>query len=169
MAVTLLRHAAVSKELQGSYLGWSDVDIDERLFDGSRISTLKETDFDLIISSDLIRCKQTLEKLKKPFTTDPRLREVKFKATIEGKKFSEIEKLQSYDPLFLESELSWHHYICEEPQVDFHQRIKDFLTTLPKDKEILLCSHAGSIKVMMGILGQEVKTLQYLEHRRYEL
>ncbi len=169
MAVTLLRHAAVSKELQGSYLGWNDVGIDEELFEESKVSTLKETHFDLIISSDLIRCKQTLEKLRKIFTTDSRLREVKFKAEIEGKRFSDIEKLQSYRPEYLEFEDTWHTYICEEPQALFRKRIEDFLTTLPRDKEILLCSHAGSIKVMMELLRKEVKTLKYLEHTTYEL
>jgi len=169
LAVTLLRHAAVSKELQGSYLGWNDICIDEELFDESKTFTLKETHFDLIISSDLIRCRQTLEKLGKTFTTDPRLREVKFKSQIEGKKFSDIEKLQSYCPEYLESEATWHTYICKEPQALFHKRIEDFLTTLPKDKKILLCTHAGTIKVMMAILGKEVKTLKYLEHTTYEL
>lgn len=169
MAITLLRHAAVAKELQGSYLGWSDVCIDGVLFDESSASTLKEIHFDLIISSDLIRCRQTLERLGKGFTTDTRLREVKFKPHIEGKQFCDVEKLQSYNALHLESELSWHTYICEEPQALFHKRIEDFFATLPKDKEILLCSHAGSIKVMMGILGKEVKTLKYMEHIKYEL
>ncbi len=169
MAVTLLRHAAVTKELQGSYLGWNDVSIDEELFDENKAFTLKETHFDLIISSDLIRCRQTLEKLGKTFTIDSRLREVKFKAEIEGKKFSDIEKLQSYHPKYLEAEATWHAYICEEPQALFRMRIEDFLTTLPQDKEILLCSHAGSIKVMMELLGKEIKTLKYLEHTTYEL
>ncbi len=169
MALTLLRHAAVAKELQGAYLGWSDVDIDDSLFDASKVSALKKTDFDLIISSDLVRCQQTLEKLGKTFSTDPRIREVEFKATIEGKRFSQIEKLESYDPVFLESAERWHHYICEESQADFHKRLEDFLASLPQDKEILICSHAGSIKVMMGLLKQEVKTLKYLEYIRYEL
>lgn len=169
MSLTLLRHAAVSRELQGSYLGWSDVPIDDNLFDENSTFTLKEKDFDIIISSDLIRCRQTLERLGKKFTTDTRLREVKFKAHIEGKKFSEIEKLQSYDTQYLQSEATWHTYICEESQTLFCKRIKDFLATLPTDKEILLCSHAGSIKVMMGLLGKEVRTLKYLEHTIYEL
>ncbi len=169
MALTLLRHAAVSKKLQGSYLGWSDVSIDERLFEMRKVSALREKDFDIIISSDLLRCRQTLEKLDKTFSTDPRLREVKFKAYIEGKKFSDIEKLQSYDTGYLKSEASWHTYICEEPQALFYKRIQDFLATLPSDKEILLCSHAGSIKVMMELLGKEVKTLKYLEYTTYEL
>lgn len=168
-SITLLRHAAVTKELQGCYLGWSDVNIEEQLFDETKAATLRETHFDIIISSDLMRCTQTLDKLDKVFTIDKRLREVKFKAKIEGKRFSDIEKLQSYHPLYLESETTWHTYICEETQVLFHKRIEDFLATLPKDKEILICTHAGSIKVMMDILGKKVETLKYLEYRTYEL
>ncbi len=169
MALTLLRHAAVAKEFQGTYLGWSDIGIDETLFDHNKVSALKQENFDLVISSDLIRCRQTLEKLGKTFTSDPRLREVKFKTEIEGKQFSDIEKLQSYDPLYLESEATWHTYICEESQAHFRKRIKDFLATLPRDKEILLCTHAGSIKMMMELLGKEVKTLKYLDYTTYAL
>ena len=70
MAITLLRHAAVARELQGCYLGWSDVSIDEELFDARRVETLKKSHFDSIISSDLLRCRQTVEKLGKRFRTD---------------------------------------------------------------------------------------------------
>ncbi len=169
LGLTLLRHAAVDKQLQGTYLGWSDVSIDIKLFEEHKISVLKEKEFDIIISSDLRRCQQTLKKLEKNFTTDPRLREVKFNSEIEVKRFAEIEKLKSYHTSYLESESSWHEYICEESKIDFTKRLKDFLATLPKDKETLLCSHAGSIKAMMSILRQEEETLKYLEYRRYEL
>jgi len=169
MAITLLRHAAVARELQGCYLGWSDVSIDEELFDARRVESLKKSHFDSIISSDLLRCRQTVEKLGKRFRTDRRLREVKFKSHIEGKRFAEIEKLESYDEKYLISESSWHSYICEESKVSFRTRIEGFLSTLPKSKEVLLCSHGGTIKEIMAILGKERETLDYLEYRRYEL
>jgi len=94
LGLTLLRHAAVAKQLQGSYLGWSDVNIEVALFDASKVAKLKEKAFDIIISSDLLRCQQTLKKLGKSFTLKPSLREVKFNAEIEGKRFAEIEKLE---------------------------------------------------------------------------
>ena len=169
MSITLLRHAAVANELQGCYLGWSDVSIDEQLFDESKVAIFKEISFDVIISSDLLRCRQTVEKLGKRFRTDRRLREVKFKPHIEGKRFAEVEKLESYDTKYLASESTWHTYICEEPKVTFRKRIEDFLTTLPKDKEVLICSHAGTIKEIMAILGKEIEILQYLEYKTYEL
>jgi len=164
LAITLLRHAAISKEFQGTYIGWSDVNIDETLFQKQKIVKLQEKHFDIVISSDLIRCQETVKKLNKKFTTDHRLREVKFKQHIEGKRFSDIEKLQSYNSKFLESENSWHTYICEESQEDFYSRIREFLKTLPKDKEILLCSHAGTIKAILSIFGKKTKTLNYLEY-----
>ena len=169
MELTLLRHAAVPKKFQNTYLGWSDVGIEEKLFDEDKACILKKTDFDLVISSDLIRCTQTIKKVGKTFTTDPRLREVKFKSHIEGKQFSDIEKMHSYDPLYLESEAAWHIFICEESQALFRKRLEDFLNTLAEDKKILICSHAGSIRLMMSILGKEVKTLKYLEHIKYNL
>ncbi len=169
LGLTLLRHAAVAKQLQGTCLGWNDVSIEVALFEAFKVAKLKEKAFDIVISSDLLRCQQTLKKIGKSFTLNPSLREVKFNSEIEGKRFTEIEKLESYDKRYLESESSWHNYICKESQIDFTTRLKTFLNTLPKDKEILLCSHAGSIKVMMGILGQKEEQLNYLEYRRYEL
>ncbi|MEA1954199.1 MAG: histidine phosphatase family protein [Campylobacterota bacterium] len=169
MALTLLRHAPVAKALQGTYLGWSDVSIDNTLLDAYQLSTLKEKAFDICIASDLKRCGETLEALNKTFTTDSRLREVKFKSEIEQKSFADIEQLEDYDVSSLDSEASWHTYICEESQEHLHQRLKDFLSTLPTNREILLCSHAGSISAMMALLGQKVETLKYLEFRRYEL
>ena len=169
MAITLLRHAALPKEQQGCYLGWSDVGIDEDLFDEKKAARLRTNSFALVFSSDLKRCRQTLEKLGKDFTIDSRLREVRFKAHIEGKRFNDIEKLESYDSKHLESQSSWHSYICQESEEAFRLRLEEFLASLPADKEILICSHAGSIRMMMEILQQPKVTLDYLEYRTYTL
>jgi len=170
MALTFLRHAALPIEHQGRYNGWRDIPLDKRLFDLKKVEELKKRTFDTIYSSDLTRCLETVELLfdgrLKPYPTTA-LREVKFNEEIEGKSFEEIEKLASFRPSYLESNSSWHHYICAESENKFNTRLKAFLDTLPNDKNILICSHAGAITAMLTILNRPYIKLDYLEY--YEL
>ena len=164
--ITLLRHAPLPRAYHGRYNGWSDIPIDPLLFDHQKVKALKEEHFDLIYSSDLIRCTQTIKLLfdgrLKPYPTGA-LREVKFREEIEGKSFEEIEQLASFNPAYLHDETSWHGYICEESQDAFYQRLRDFLGSLPEDKNILICSHGGAIKAMLYLLGEPAVSLGYLE------
>jgi len=169
MALTLLRHAALPKENEHRYNGWTDLDIDPALFDAQKVALLTQQKFDIIYSSDLVRCQQTLEMMGiEEYITDERLREVRFNAEIEGLNFNEIEKLDSYKSSYIEQKESWHTYICDESQETFEARIKDFLEALPVDKEILICSHGGTLQKMMAILGYAKNTIAYLEHIRVD-
>ena len=165
MALTLLRHAALPKENQHRYNGWTDINIDPELFDAQKVALLTQQKFDIIYSSDLVRCQQTLEMMGiEEYITDERLREVCFNTEIEGLNFNEIEKLDSYKSSYIEQRESWHAYICDELQEAFEARIKDFLETLPIDKKILICSHAGTIYTILSLLKQNPKNLNYLEY-----
>jgi broad specificity phosphatase PhoE len=169
MALTLLRHAALAKEHEHRYNGWTDLDIDPELFDAQKVALLREQKFDIVYSSDLVRCQQTLEMMDiEEYITDERLREIRFNAEIEGLNFNEIEKLDSYKSSYIEQRESWHAYICDESQEAFEVRIKDFLEVLPVDKEILICSHGGTLQKMMAILGYAKNTIAYLEHIRVD-
>ncbi len=169
MALTLLRHAALPKKHQHRYNGWTDINIDPVLFDAKEVALLSQQKFDLVYSSDLVRCQQTLELMGiTEYITDERLREVRFKEEIEGLNFNEIEKLPSYQKSYIEERASWHEYICVESQSAFELRIKTFLDTLPKDKEILICSHGGTLQKMMAMLGYAKNTIAYLEYIRID-
>ncbi len=168
MALTLLRHAALAKKHQGRYNGWSNLNIDLSLFDEKSIALLKHQTFDIVYSSDLQRCTQTLDEIGITYTTDPRLREVKFKDEIEGLNFQEVEQLKSYDENNLNTRDKWHAYICEESQSTFELRIKSFLSELDTDKEILICSHAGTLQKMMVMLGYAKNKIEYLEQIRVD-
>jgi len=169
MALTLLRHAALAKEHEHRYNGWTDLDIDPELFDAQKVALLRQQKFDIVYSSDLVRCQQTLEMMGiEEYITDERLREVRFNTEIEGLNFNEIEKLDSYKSSYIEQRESWHAYICDESQEAFEVRIKDFLEALPVDKEILICSHGGTLQKMMVILGYAKNTIAYLEHIRVD-
>ena len=169
MALTLLRHAALSEKDAHRYNGWSDISIDPLRFEAKKVALIQKQTFDLIYSSDLVRCQQTLKMMGiKEYITDARLREVRFKKEIEGLTFNEIEKLDSYQSSYLEEREKWHAYICEESQEAFEARIHTFLETLPHNKEILICSHGGTLQKMMALLGYAKHKIAYLESIRIE-
>ncbi len=169
MALTLLRHGALHKEHQGRYNGWSDIAIDPRLFDEKEVAVLERIDFDFVYSSDLSRCTQTLEYMGLDhYFTDSRLREVCFRNEIEGKNFDEVTQLPSYKAHYLEDKTSWHQYLCQEHPIVFETRIKSFLSDLPRDKEILICSHGGTLQKMMAMLGYAKQKIEYLEWIRID-
>ena len=169
MALTLLRHAALPKENEHRYNGWTNLNIDPSLFDAKKVALISKQKFDLIYSSDLVRCQQTLEMMGiDDYITDERLREVRFKEEIEGLNFNEIEKLDSYKTSYIEERKLWHDYICAESQEAFEARIKSFLEDLPSNKEILICSHGGTLQKMMAMLGYSKNTIAYLEYIRID-
>jgi broad specificity phosphatase PhoE len=169
MALTLLRHASLGEKYVKRYNGWSDIEIDSDSFDMKKVSILKDINFDFIYSSDLKRCTQTLDMLEiDDYFTDARLREVRFRDEIEGKSFKEVQKLPSYQADYIEDRERWHNYICEEHPALFEARIKSFLNDLPKEKEILICSHSGTLQKMMALLGYAKQSIDYLEWIRVE-
>jgi broad specificity phosphatase PhoE len=167
MELTLLRHAAPASTYQGRYIGHTDIRIDEALFEHDKIEHLTHQRYDRIYSSDLVRCTATLEKMGiRNFITDTRLREVRFKPSIEGKNFAEIEAMEDFDPASLDSQEKWHSTVCDEPLETFRGRIQSFLDKLPKNETILICSHAGTMAMLTSLLTPETsaRSLGYLEY-----
>lgn len=161
MSLTLLRHAPLPIEYHGRHIGHTDISIDLTLFTPI---TLPLT-YDLIYSSDLSRCTQSLEYLGySDFQTDERLREVRFKTLFEGKSFDEIERMEIYNPFFLESQERWHDFICDESVEEFRGRIASFLDELPPEQNILICSHGGTIAEILSLLNAPPRRLGYLEY-----
>ncbi len=170
MALTLLRHAPLELKYHKRYNGWSDLDIDIDLIDSRKIEPLKDSSFDLIYSSDLRRCSKTLKVIGvEDYILDRRLREVRFKSFVEGKSFEELRELPNYSDEFLSTQESWHRFICDESIEDFYRRIEEFLAELPRSQEILICSHAGTLRAICKILGAKEVSLDYLEFIRIEL
>ncbi len=153
--ITLLRHAPLPIEYQKKYIGHSDINIDVTLIDKSKLNMINKEDYDLIYSSDLKRCTQTLDLFNLNYTINKDLREVKFKDEIEKKSFEQIEQLNSYNEKYLDNIYTWYDYICEESFNQFKHRIDSFLNTLPKDKNILICSHKGTIRMIYSILKKQ--------------
>ncbi len=161
MSLTLLRHAPPPIAYHGRYIGHSDIPIDPALF----TPIILPQTYDVIYSSDLSRCTQTLEYLGyRDFHTDERLREVCFKEHFEGKSFEEISRMECYDQSFLESESQWHEFVCAEPIETFRGRIREFLSGLSYEQNILICSHAGTIHEILRCIEETFIPLNYLEY-----
>lgn len=150
--ITFLRHAPLALKNQKCYNGHIDLEIDTSLVDYKKIESLQKQKYDLVYSSDLKRCTQTLDLLKLSYIKDERLREIKFKDEFEGKSFDEISKMPIYDERYLSSFEVWHEFIALESIEKYKQRVKNFLATLPKNKDILVCSHGGTIKLIHSLL-----------------
>lgn len=166
--ITLLRHAPLELKYQKRFIGHVDVDIDLSLTDISKLDNIKNRKYDYIYSSDLKRCKQTLDLIDLSYKEDERLREIRFKEEFECKSFSEVEKLDSYSIKYLSSMKSWHEFIAAESLTSFEERIKSFLEELPKNADILICSHGGTIKMIHSILENQdyhksILKVNYLE------
>lgn len=156
--ITLLRHAPLASKYQRCYNGHIDLEIDNSLINLEQQETLrkvKNQNYDLVFSSDLKRCTQTLDLIHFSYKTDNRLREVKFKDIFEGKSFDEISKMDIYDKKHLTSFITWHNFISSESIKDYKNRVISFLEELPKNKNILICSHGGTIKLLHSILKNE--------------
>lgn len=92
MKLTLLRHGVVAKKYEGCYNGWIDIDIQNI----EPVEMFQDTTFDVIYTSDLIRCTKTLKLLNfSNYKVDPRVREICFKSEVEGKNFDEINPPKS--------------------------------------------------------------------------
>ena len=167
MALILLRHAAPASHLQGRYYGHTDIPIDPALFDRAKIEPLLHRTFDAVYSSDLRRCTGTLKMMGiTDYLSDHRLREVRFKEDVEGKTFEEVSALEGFSPSLLESEERWHGFVCAESKGAFGERIRSLLASLPKEGEILVCAHGGSIGLIASILApsRPHTPIGYLDH-----
>ena len=165
MALTLLRHAPPPPKLRGRFNGWSDIDIDRDFEIGDELrSFVEEKSFECIFSSDLLRCRATLDALGiENYSCDKRLRELRFKSYVEGRSFEELSSRRDYSPALLDSYESWFEYIADESRKDFEKRIDEFLAQLHPQEEILLCTHAGVIRHICKRAGKNPSTIEYLQ------
>jgi len=171
MALTLLRHGPVHPRYQRRYNGWTDLPLERTLFEPHKLRELQTIPFDAVYCSDLRRCTETLDALGiADYTTDARLREVRFKAHIEGKNFNDVSKQKDFSSELLNDERAWHAYVCAESYERFSQRIQHFLDeTTWHDKEVLVCTHGGVIHKIYTLLSLPyVQPLSYGEYIRIE-
>lgn len=148
MNIYLARHAEVEEKYKGRYNGQIDIDISQKGQEGAKklAENLKNIEFDAIYSSDLKRCRQSIEFFgKKMIIFDELLREKSF-GECEGLSYEEICELKNTKYKSFEQ---WITVLGGEDFDSFIKRIEHFFKTKILNsgaKNILIMTHAGVIR-----------------------
>lgn len=145
MKIYLVRHGQCESNIIGRY-NFIDEDINEtgiKQAENLR-EKINEIDYDIVISSPLIRAKHTAEIINvknKPMIFDERLQEKKH-GSMEGKSVSEVDR-----------EEEWNYYSkvrfgTAETAFEVCERVKKFLDELKKKdyNSVLIVAHSGISK-----------------------
>jgi len=167
LRLTLARHAPTAWNDHRRYQGWGDPSLSPR---GERRAArlrdrLSGSAFDVVVASDLKRCRETAEAVL-PGTTvrlEPRLREMNFGAW-EGqtheeclRRFSDRYQAWKVDP-------AGSPPPGGEALADFEERVREALADLPAEGRALLVVHSGTVRsVLAGIL--DISFLQAMRFR----
>ena len=183
MKIYVVRHGQTKWNLEGRIQGKTNIELNEKGREQAKTirDLIAKYDIDLIISSPLKRAKETAEiinsKLKCPIIFDKALEERGF-GIFEGKIRKEIqdEVLNSHvlDNYYLNTK-----YGEVEPIKETCERVWGLLNKLKEnyqDKNILLVTHGGTIRVINGYFEGincdgiiENPGLNNCEIREYEL
>lgn len=162
VTVTLLRHGVTQANLEKRYLGWTDVPLTEAAKQDLLQAHCFGEQFDLAVTSDLLRAKQTAEILC------PLLKRIETKAFREMN-FGEWE-MKAYDDL---QENSFYRAWIDAPEkitplhgesfLEMTRRVDVGFEQLKREamqrgsKNILLVSHGGVIRYLLTKLTKEKK------------
>ncbi len=154
MKITAVRHGETIENATGIVQGQSYGTLSETGRDQTRQlgQKLKDHKFDIIYTSDLERCMQTMSAIAKyhsetTVVTDERLRERKLEPA-EGKLFSELgwgkEEVNDLDLKTIGGE-SWR---------EVYARVEDFMNELKERPEnsVLIVTHGGPLRMIESIL-----------------
>lgn len=153
--IDLLRHGEDERDKLG---GWSDNHLTATgIIQVNNVSECLDKDYDLIISSDLIRTRETAEiiasKLSKAIILDEKFREIN---NGELKNLTKEEFSKNYPGLYYNTLSMDQAYPNGESPNDFYTRIKDaFIEILNryKGKKILIITHGGVITVLHCLIN----------------
>jgi len=164
--ISLLRHGETTAGK--CFLGKTDAELSELGWQQMKSAEL-DNDYDLVISSPLLRCqkfaKQYASEINRPLRIEAEFREIDF-GEWEAKT---AEELWQTDQLALSG--FWSDSIKYTPPggeslLDFQHRIMNCYTSLlskAKGKRVLIICHAGVIKILLcNVLGIELKNMHKL-------
>lgn len=151
MPITLVRHAEVETAYIGKYNGHIDIGLSERGKAQAQAlaEKLQAQTYDEVYCSDLRRARDTLAAFSldvEPIFTKA-LREKSW-GRHEGKSFEEIEA----EGIKYENFTQWIEALDGERMEVFQSRVFNFLHSIEqRDKNILVVTHAGVIKVLQSV------------------
>ena len=155
MLVTLLRHAEIPSQYQGTYIGHLDVSLSSvGTTSAKKLATLLENqDFDTVFCSDLKRAKESLafSKYASNALYTPLLREKSW-GRHEGLSFNAIITLENTTYTDFRT---WLDILDGENYTHFINRVKMFFLHFlvqSNSKNILVLTHAGVIRVLIMLV-----------------
>ena len=160
MKLYFVRHGQTQYNKEGRATGRVDDSlIEEGMKEAENTAKELPKDFDVIYSSDLIRCKQTTEilnkKLNLPVIYDSRLRERDF-GSLAGKPWKE------WDPDMLQKDRHQQYDyrpLGGESVDDVKSRVLNCISDIQKKSKgdkVLISTHGGIIRLLHNILNGEV-------------
>lgn len=167
--VYAVRHGVTLWNLEHKYLGHTDQPLmEERVMDLLPLKEqIKDHSFDRVLSSDLLRCRQTLEILQPQGIEDPkldiRLREVHF-GLWEGKTYDQLKEEPLYqnwlDDGMMNAPPAGESGVAVKKRVlDYMLAELDDLASSSKDgskKSLFVVTHGGVIRMLLHYFWPDI-------------
>ena len=164
MNLIAVRHGAIPLNFEEKLSGWIDQDLSpEGVQQAERLSQTLPGGFDTIIASPLLRAAHTARILNAnhpaSLVFDPNLRERNF-GSLNGKTWAEAEAETGLDLRHLDVDLMQYDYRAYggESADGVFARVRQAVHSALKlagDKDIVLVTHGGVIKVLYSLLDYE--------------
>ncbi len=158
MIITLVRHGEIDNDYLGCYNGHIDISLSPTGVQASKqlAEHFKDTNFDAVYSSDLKRCKETLQ----PIILEPKNQHIQFTDQLREKSWGKHEgmtfdTITARDGLVYKDFEQWINALDGEPYDAYIARIRHFfLEFLPSQHydSVLVMTHAGVIRVLYAIV-----------------
>ena len=163
--LVLVRHGESEWNAKGLWTGWTDIGLSEKGFEEAQEAgeAIQDIHFDYAFVSDLLRAKQTLEKIQEAtgqtevvIISDPALKERNY-GDMTGKNKWEIRK-QVGDEEFQKLRRSWDYpppngeslKMVYERVIPYYQ--EKILPLLKEEKNVLISAHGNSLRALIKYL-----------------
>lgn len=153
MRIIFMRHGENPAGYRG---GWSSFQLTEKGMNQVELAAIDliKLDFNIILSSDLVRAKQTAEIVaktcQKEIIYDPSLREIN-NGILAGMSNEDAKK--QYPGLYFSTLRFDERYPNGESPLEFYERMKQaYMKILPLNQNVLVVTHSGVINAMYCIV-----------------
>ncbi|CCH40691.1 hypothetical protein BN7_225 [Wickerhamomyces ciferrii] len=142
-----------------------DTDLNQEGIDQAKLAAekLKDYPFDAFYSSDLKRCRDTANTIHKSLTKQV---DIQFSSNLRERNMGEIEGMKISDAVekaAKDGKESYREY--GEKPIDLVNRVKkqldEILELNKQNKNIIICSHGGTIRTILKILGFKENLIVY--------
>ena len=166
LELIIVRHGETDSNIKGTYLGWTDVELNETGLKQAEVVSekLKSTKFDFILSSPLKRAKSTAQIINKQHN-----HKIIYKDSLKERNFGLWDDLtykEITEKFPVECEAwakEWSNYSPPEGEsaIEVYKNLTGFINKLILDKEqgvILIVTHLGCIrKLISHLLGMGIE------------